>query len=343
MHAVLRRYSIPLFALISLVLAALCMAVVRSRAFAANPDVAAWGVTFDLAISIPLLYWFLVVRAGKARPLTVAPVFLAGTMLATAMLPGAEQNFVRQLGAWMVPLAEALLVGALVRRVVIARKQRSVSTDPYERIHSAARTLVGEGRVAQIIASEVTIFYYAIFGWKLRVTDEGRTALTFHERSGWGSILAGIFVLIAAEGVGMHLLLSRWSDVAAWTWTALDLWAVVWFLGDYHALRLRRTLVDENMLTLRFGLRWSATVPRTGVASIEEIENEHEWKRPDVLKVAILDAPRILITFSEPIVVHGLAGLRKTVNAIALLPDQEDALSVLRRAFSADGRSSARP
>lgn len=85
--------------------------------------------------------------------------------------------------------------------------------------------------------------------------------------------------------------------------------------------------------------------PRTidQIASIEEIRDESEWKRRDALKVAILDAPRILVTFREPVVLRGLAGLRKTVNAVALLPDPEDALSVLRRAFSADGRSSERP
>ena len=342
-HAVLRRYPIRLFAAASLLLAGVCMIVVRSRAFAASPDVAAWGVTFDLAISMPLLYWLLVVRTGKAAAVTVAPVFVAGTMLAAAVVPDAQQQFVRQLGAWMVPVAEVLLVGALVRRVAAARKERSASTDPYERIHFAARTLAGEGRVAEIIASEVAMFYYAIFGWKLRAADDERAALTFHERNGWGSILACIFVLIAAEGLGMHLLLSRWSNAAAWTWTALDLWAVLWFLGDYHALRLRRTLVDESGLELRFGLRWSATVSRDQIASIEEIRDESEWKRRDVLKVAILDAPRILVTFREPVVLRGLAGLRKTVNAVALLPDQEDALSVLRRAFSADGRSSERP
>jgi hypothetical protein len=50
--------------------------------------------------------------------------------------------------------------------------------------------------------------------------------------------------------------------------------------------------------------------------------------RKDVLKVAILDDPRWLITLREPVVVHGLAGLRKTVRAIALLPDQDFAAAM---------------
>ena len=65
--AILRRPA-TLFGLSALTIATACIVIARSRAFAANPDVAAWGITFDLAVSIPLLYWFFVIRSGHARP-----------------------------------------------------------------------------------------------------------------------------------------------------------------------------------------------------------------------------------------------------------------------------------
>lgn len=294
----------------------------------------AWGLTFDLTISIPLLYWFFVVRTGKARALTLGPVFVGGSVLAGVILPASQQQFLRQI----VPLGEVLLVGALVRRIVIARRAGGASSDPYERIAAAARALVGEGRAAEILASEISILYYALFGWRLKPVARG---ITFHERNSWGTILACIYVLIAAEGVGMHFLLRLWHPYAAWAWTCLDLWAVIWLLGDYHGLRLRHTVWDVDALHLRYGLRWSATIPRDNIASIEEVHEESQWKRKDVLKVAILDDPRWLITLREPVVVHGLAGLRKRINAIALLPDQNDAVSDARRVLSAGDTPSA--
>lgn len=331
MSASLLRRPAFLFSASALLIIAACVAVLRAHAFATNADVAAWGVTFDLTISIPLLYWWFVVRAGKARALTIAPVFLAGTALASFLIPSGQQQFLQQLGTIVVPLAEVLLVGALVRRILAARKERSTSSDPYERIHAAARTLAGEGRVAEVIASEVAMVYYAIFGWSAKAEERRGTAMTFHERSGWGSIVACILVLIAAEGIGMHLLLARWSPYAAWTWTAMDVWGALWLLGDYHALRLRRTFVDEDALHLRYGLRWNATIPHALIASTEEVRSESEWKRKDVLKVAMLDEPRWLITLREPVIAHGLAGLRKEIRGIALLADDEEWLSALRR------------
>jgi hypothetical protein len=184
--------------------------------------------------------------------------------------------------------------------------------------------------VADVIASEITLLYYAFFCWRKK-PEENASAITFHERNGWSTILVCIFVLIAAEGLAMHLFLARWSAYAAWGWTILDLWAVMWLLGDYHALRLRRTSLDDDMLRLRYGMRWSADIERANIASIEAIREEGQWKQQrGILKIAILDEPRWLITLREPVVVRGLAGLRKEIRAIALLPDDD---AILRERF----------
>jgi hypothetical protein len=66
-----RRHPAAFFAISALAVLTACVAILRSAAFVRNPDVAAWGVTFDLTISLPLLYWFFVVRTGKAQALTL--------------------------------------------------------------------------------------------------------------------------------------------------------------------------------------------------------------------------------------------------------------------------------
>jgi hypothetical protein len=320
-----------LFAASSLVLAGACLALVRSGLYAANPDVAAWGITFDLTITLPLLYWFFVVRSGKARALTIAPVFLAGSLLAAAILPAGEQRFLHDLRRVAGPLAEVILIVAIVRRVVTARRDRTISADPGERIAAAAQMIAGDGRVASVIASELSVFYYALFTWRRKPHAEPGS-VTFHERNGWSTMLAAILLLIAFEGLGMHILLARWSVVAAWGWTTLDIWAAIWLLGDFQALRLRRTAFDGDTLHLRLGLRWSAAIPRENIARIEPVSGEEQWKRRGVLKVAILDEPRWLVTLREPVVIHGMAGIEKRVDALALLPDEDGWIESLRSA-----------
>jgi hypothetical protein len=46
-------------------------------------------------------------------------------------------------------------------------------------------------------------------------------------------------------------------------------------------------------------------------------------------------SPRWLITFDAPVVAHGLAGLRKEIRGIALLPDDDAPISALQHAIAA--------
>ncbi|HET7435835.1 MAG TPA: hypothetical protein VFN10_14095 [Thermoanaerobaculia bacterium] len=323
-----QRNPATLFLLAALTVTAACIAILRSRLFVTVPDIAAWGATFDLTITIPLLYWFFVVRGRGVRPITIAPVFVVCMTLAALVIPRGQQFFLRDLHLLSAPL-EVVTIVLLVRRMSKLRG-RFGDADPLARMTIAAREMFGNNRAAEIVASEVAVLYYAFFTWR-RKPDESE-GFTFHQRNGWGSILACILVVVTAEAFGMHLLLLRWSPIAAWVWTSFDVYAVLWLFGDYHALRLRRSTISADMLHLRFGLRWSVDVPLANIAAVEAVHGEADWKRKDVLKVAILDEPRWLVRFHEPVVVHGLAGLQKRVTALALLPDQEGALNALPRA-----------
>ena len=330
MHATARRLPSAIFVLGALSIAGACTLLVRSRIFAVNPDVAAWGVTFDLAITLPFLYWLTMVRTGRARALTIAPVFIAGTVIAAALVPRGQQHFLEQLKMFAGGAAELALIGAFVLRLRAMRRTPIESNDPHAKIAGVARALAGEGRVAEVIASEVSMMYYALFCWRKKPEKSSARTFTLHERAGWSTILVCIIVMIVAESIGMHILLGLWSAKAAWIWTALDLWAIAWLLGDYHAMRLRRSSFDGDALSLRFGLRWNVTVPLETIESIESISSESQWKRRDVLKAAILEEPRWLIRFTHPLVASGLAGIRKEITAIALLADDDDAVPELQ-------------
>jgi hypothetical protein len=307
-----------------------CVLIARSRLFAANADVAAWGVTFDLTITIPLLYWWLIVRPGRAHAITIAPVFILGTIAAASLLPAGQRQFVGQLRLIGLPIVELLVIAAVIQRVRRLRFTSTGTGDAHARIELAVRAIAGEGRVAAVVASELTILYYAFFGWTKTAERPAGRGFTVHERNGWSTVLACIIVLVVAESLGMHLLLMLWSPLAAWIWTGLDLWAIVWLLGDFNALRLRPSWIDGESLHLRYGLRWSVSVPISSIASVEDVREESQWKRRDVLKVAMLEEPRWLISFREPVVARGMAGLRKTITAIALLADDDDAITFLQ-------------
>jgi hypothetical protein len=197
--------------------------------------------------------------------------------------------------------------------------------------------LFGDGAVAGFVALEVSSFYYGLFCWK----KPAAPGFSIYKRSGWDTVLICIFVLLAAESIGVHLLIQTWSVRTAWVVTLLDLYGAVWLLGDYHAMRLRPITIDEQSLHVRFGFRWSISIPLSAIAAIEPIRYESDWKRKGVLKVALLDEPRLLICLDAPAIATGLAGIRRTIDAVAILPDVlegfEEALRKAVQNSSADG------
>jgi len=297
------RQPAALFVLASLTVVTAVLVIAHTQRFAANVDVGSWAITFDLTITIPALYYFFVVRAGRARVLTIAPVFLVCAIVATRIVPHDQQQFLHQLRFAFAPLD--LITIYLVTR----------------RLRSGAKP---DGVVASFVMTELTILRYGLFAWREQPqVPHGSTAVTVHQRNGWGTIVVCFLVLITFESIGAHLLVSMWSTKAAWIVTVLDVYGMLWLIGDYHALRLRPTLIGSDAIELRYGMRWSATIARENVAGIDAIQSEADWKRRTTLKMAMLDEPRTLIRLREPVVAHGLAGMRRTIDAIAISPDDE--------------------
>jgi hypothetical protein len=307
----LRLRPAQLFAVAAIGIVTICAIVLRSQAFARNPDLVAWAATFDLTLSLPLVYYVMIVRRGHARPITVAPVFVIGVAIAARLAP---HGFAQELRFVAAPLE--LVTIALVARRLAAKR---ADDDPLTRA----------------VAFEITTLYYALFSWRKPTSREGWSV---HERSGWGTIVAAFLIVIAGEGIGMHVVVAMWSPRAAWLWTALDLYGALWLIGDYQALRVRRITLDDDALQLRYGLRANATIPYDAIAAVEA--HSGEWhRRKGTLKVAIGDAPRIVIRLRQPMTIQCVAGIRKSVDTIGILADDDGFEAALRaRLASQDQR-----
>jgi hypothetical protein len=251
-----------------------------------------------------------VVRSGAARAVTLIPVFVVCVALAAVVVPRGQQQFLHDLRYLSAPL-EIVTLYLLAKRLSKVRD-----------VESATRAMFGSSRVADFVSCELSILWYALFCWRRQPAEEG---VTVHKRNGWGTIVACIMMMIGFESIGMHLLVQLWSVKAAWIVTALDIYGALWLIGDYHALRLRPTYASDGILHLRYGLRWNADIPLDLIEGIDELRSEAEWKRQGVLKMAMLDEPKFLVRLREPVTVNGLAGIRRTIHAVAILPDDADA------------------
>jgi len=291
-----------------------------------NAGAVAVGVTCDLLLVLPALYYLLLVRGRRWPAIGLVPVFIVCLLAAGWILP-AEHQGTLTLFEWAAVPAELGLLGYVgwraVRSIRSARRHlREGSADAFGAIREAARETIGSERVADMLAQELAMFYYAFGSWRAPLPRAGGGFSSYRKNS-YGTFLAAIVMVLVVETVAVHLALYMlWSPVAAWALTAISLYTLVWMVGDWRALRLRTTEVTTERILIRLGTRWEVEIPREDVVFAGPPGEAAPGERP--LKLALIGRPDVEIRLSRPVTVRGLYGLRRTSDVVLLQVDDPE-------------------
>ncbi len=312
MKALSLRPQALFLVLLAFVLAAESMAL-ASRGMVLHPQVVRSAVIFDLCVVPAGLWWLLVVRRGLARPRTVARIGVFSVALC-AVLFGGE---VRLLG---IPLELALIWIAVrsLRRAVSARSAQDAATA----LRTGLSDALGDSAVARAVATELAIFWYALFSWGRKAPAGGFTA---YKRAGWVAIYVAIVLACVAEAIPLHFLFRRWGALAAALSVVVHVYTVLWLIGDLRALVLRPIRIEGGLLLLRIGLRWEADVPLHSIAAVER------GPSPAGLRLGVLGTPNLVVRLRAPMQLHGPFGIRRTSDTLLLQVDDPDALAAALR------------
>lgn len=298
----------------------------------------ALGLVVDLAVLIPALYAFVMVRGRGASKAGVATLALLGLVLARLLVP------VEHLGALsMLPavagaaeLALLLFVGfRLVRRAGKVRDE--TGDDLYDRLRRRLADALPSPLLAGVLAYEATLFAYALRLPRFlrrnadpREEREEQGRWTYHRTSGYGAILAALLMAGVGELIAGHLLLMRFfGPTAAWVHLALSGYGLLWLLGDYRATRARPHEMTADALALRCGLRGQARVPWSLVRSVEAFDWRDETPEGcEHASLTVFGRPDFLVELREPVEVVGFYGRTRRARTLGIGVD--DAASFRR-------------
>ena len=125
------------------------------------------------------------------------------------------------------------------------------------------------------------------------------------------------------EIVAVHLLVSRYSVVAAVALTAASLYGLAWLGAFARSVVACPILVGEGKLTAAWGFLPGIDLP---VASIERVVfADPGFEKGDVLDLATMGATPCWVILREAVEVRGMTGRARNVRAIRLSPDEPDA------------------
>jgi hypothetical protein len=290
-----------------------------------HPSLVDAAAAWDLTAGASLLCWWMLGRDFRWSAWSLVPLFFASLALAGVALPEGHRGGLRVAHLAAAPL-ELLALGFLVLKVRAGR--RSFRSDPARdgpwdaqaAMQRASAEALGPGRLAEIIAYEMSVLYYALGARHHPAPADG---LTYHRKTAYGAIVFAVLMATGVEVATVHFLASLWSHRLAWILTGLGVYGALWIYGDWRACRLRPVTARDGILRVRFGLRWRLDVPLRAVRAARlPTAQERADRRAVDLRLALPGTPWKVLELDRPVQAEGIYGLRRTVRTLGLGLDE---------------------
>lgn len=283
-----------------------------------------FAVTFDLLISVPLIF-FLLIRKSEISKTTIVPLILIGFLLGSYFLPKDGQSYLVLFKTLLLPLIELtilLLIGVKFRNAIKRNKALSnPNLDFFNHLKSNCSEVLPR-KISLLFATEIAVFYYGFCNWKKIKVKENE--FSYHKNSGTPAMLGAFILVIAIETMAFHFLLARWSITAAWILTAMSAYTAIQVFGFAKSLSKRPIVIGDNHLVVRYGMINEVDIVFEDIESIELSTKTLEKKKltKTLSPFGEMEGHNLILTLKKEYVLVGLYGLRKRCKTIAFYLDE---------------------
>lgn len=304
---------------------------VQTTGFQNDPSQLAKGLTLDLLITIPFVY-FLLIRKTDIPKTTIVPVVILGLIIGYQIIPNDEQLYLNFFKHWILPFIELSILTFVVLKVRNAIKIFKTADgkqgDFYETLNQVCHQIV-PGLAAHLVANEMAVIYYGFIKWGK--SDYQSSEYTYHKRSGTASLFGALIFIIGVETLAVHLLLHENWPILAWILAGISIYSAFQVLGFAKSLSKRPITVHENILHLKYGILADAKIDLTSLESYE-FSRKALAKDGEVIKLSPLgelEGHNLILRLKKEHQLDGLYGIKKHFKAIAFFVDDKEAFKVL--------------
>jgi len=301
------------------------IALAKSSMFKTNPNTLSIGITFDLLLTVPLLY-FLLIRKTSIPKTTVVPFMIVGMVVCTVVLPTQNQYYLDLFKTWVFPIIELSIVSYVIYNITKAIKRyrlnRSEKVDFFTTLKNTCYEILPKSLVIPVV-TEIAVFYYGFIYWKKRNLNENE--FSYHKDSGTVVLLIAIIFIVAVETFVLHILLQKWNVTVAWILTFLSIYSGVQLLGFLKSLSKRPISINNNKLYLKYGIMNETIIDLKNIDSIEILSKDIELNK-ETRKLSFLgelESHNIIIRLKEENELTGLYGIKRKYRNLALHVDNK--------------------
>lgn len=154
------------------------------------------------------------------------------------------------------------------------------------------------------------------------LVDDDRFTTT--RTSQHGRIVTALIVVTACEAPASHLLLRALgvSPLARAIIVVVELYAIVWLLGDYQLMRESGHRLTPDTLELRLGARWHGRIPRSQIAAVVPPASSSRKRA-----LTPFDAPNLELRLHAPVRLKTYFGLTRELTSVRLYVDDPERFS----------------
>ena len=284
------------------------------------------GITVDLLLFVPVVYFFLIRKTAIPKT-SVVPVVAIGLALGLTFLPKDQQHHLLLFKTWVLPVLELTLLSIValkVRKAIKHYKQvRSSKPDFYNALKQTCKGIMPD-KVANVFATEMAVIYYGIFNWRSRKPLSNE--FTYHKNGTTTSLLIGILIIVGIEMFVLHAIVAEWSLIVAWILTGLSIYTGFQVLGILKSLSQRPIVIEDNCLYLKLGILSETKIVLSNIESIElssaDLVKNNSTR--SLSPLGELDSHNVVITLYDTEVLIGLYGIKKTYKTLALHVDDPE-------------------
>lgn len=304
---------------------ALMILIAKSSLFINNSDSLAIGITFDLLLTVPFIY-FLLIRKTTIPKTTVVSFLILGIIISTIILPSENQNYLNLFKTWVLPIVEISILAFVIHHVKKGIKHykltKTESFDFFTTLKNTCYKILPKSFVIPVV-TEIAVFYYGFIYWKKRDLKENE--FSYHKESGTIALLLVIIFLVAVETIIFHILLAMWSNVAAWVLTFLSVYSGIQIFGFLKSMSKRPISIENNKLFLRYGIMNEATIAIEDIESIEVSSKDLELNK-ETRKLSFLgelESHNLIIRLKKENTLIGLYGMKRKFKNLAFHVDDK--------------------
>ncbi len=298
----------------ALIIAA-CIIITFCNIFKQHSSELSIGILCDLLVLSPLIYYF-IIRKSTISKLTVLRVFTLGLFVASIVLTKQHNTILEFIKTWVAPLLEIALVTFIIWKFYQVRLINKNKNHFDFLIHARLilASVLGNKKVANIIASEIAMFYY-LFNKKYK---NNFLQFTSHKENGIIIVLYTFLFICLLETLVMHFVFALWNTTAAWIFSGLSAYTCLQLLAHIRAIYSRPILITQKQVILRNGLLGGDV--ELDISNINNIElSSKDVVSKSAISMAflkVIENHNTVIYLKEEVIITKAFGIKKTAKII---------------------------